>query len=68
MLWCLGFALKYPNNNKKYKAKLKPTKSSIEQMEKDGKKNYSKQMLCTRGLILVLSSFGYILNFYKKLG
>lgn len=34
MLWCLGFTLKYPKNNKKYKAKLKPKKK---QYRTDGK-------------------------------
>lgn len=62
------FTLKYLNN-KKYKTKLKQSKQSrIEQRGKDGKKNYSKQILGTRGLILVLPSFGQLLNFYKKLG
>lgn len=26
MLWCLGFTLKYSNNNKKYKTQLKQSK------------------------------------------
>lgn len=60
MLWCLGFTLKYLNNNKKYKTKLKQSKKNgrIEQKEENGKKNYSKQMLGTGGLVLVLPSFG----------